>query len=90
MSRYNNYLAPFKQQLEEFKKFIPQKGKRKAKKKIVYNNARKLYNILLSIYHNDYNNDEEEERKITDEEKERMDKKYDPESLLIKCQRFTG
>ena len=62
VSRYNNYLALLKQRLEEFKKFIPRKAKTKAKKKIVYNNAKKLYNTLLSIYYNDYN-------EITDEEK---------------------
>ena len=40
--KYNNDLAPFKQRLEEFRKFIPRKRKTKAKKKIVYNNAKKL------------------------------------------------
>ena len=62
VSRYNNYLTLSKQQLEEFKKFTPQKVKAKEKKKILYHNAIKLYNTLLSIYFNDYNN-------ITDEEK---------------------
>ena len=47
----------------------------------MYNNARNLYSILLSIYSNDYNN-------IRDEEKERMGKKYDSKNLLIKGQRF--
>ena len=63
MSTYNNYLVPFKERLEEFKKFAPRKAK--AKKKIVYNNTKNLYSILLSIYYNDYNY-------ITDEEKEKM------------------
>ena len=47
----------------------------------MYDNAKKLYNILLTIYYNDYNN-------IIDEEKESMDKKYDTKNLLIKGQRF--
>ena len=63
VSTYNNYLVPFKERLEEFKKFAPRKAK--AKKKIVYNNTKNLYSILLSIYYNDYNY-------ITDEEKEKM------------------
>ena len=29
--RYNNYLAPFKQQLEKFNKFTPRKSKTKGK-----------------------------------------------------------
>ena len=81
VTRYNNYLALFKQQLEEFKKFTPQKVKTKAKKKIVYNNTKNLYIIQLSIYYNDYNY-------ITDEEKEKMGEKYNPNDLLIKGQRF--
>ena len=81
MSRYSNYLAPFKQQLEEFKKFTPQKLKAKAKKKTVYNNAKKLYGKLLSIQYDDYND-------ITDEEKEKMGEKYNPKNLLLKDQRF--
>ena len=64
VSTYNNYLVPFKERLEEFKKFAPRKAK--AKKKIVYDNTKNLYSILLSIYYNDYNY-------ITDEEKEKMD-----------------
>ena len=57
------------------KKYIytPQKEVTKYKKKIVYHNAIKLYNTLLSIYFNDYDN-------ITDQEKEKMGEKY---SLLI-------
>ena len=81
VSRNSNYLAPFKQQLEEFQKFIPRKVKTKTKKKIVCNNAKKLYSILLNIYFNDYN-------EITDEEKEKTDEKYNPNNLLIKGQRF--
>ena len=65
VSTYNNNLVPFKERLEEFKKFAPRKAKAKAKKKIVYNNTKNLYSILLSIYYNDYNY-------ITDEEKEKM------------------
>ena len=80
VTRYNNYLAPFKQQMEEFEKITPGKAKTKAKKKIVYNNAKKLYIILISIYYNDYND-------ITDEEKKKMGEKYNPNNLLIKGQR---
>ena len=40
----------------------------------MYNNFQKLYNTQLTIYFNQYNN-------IAD--KERMDKKYDPENLLL-------
>ena len=79
MSRYNNYLAPFKQQLEEIKKFTIGKAKTKEKKKIAYNNDKKLYSILLNIYCNDYND-------MTDEEKEKMDEKYNPNDLFIKGQ----
>ena len=32
VSRYNNYLAPFKEWLEEFKKFAPQEAKKKREK----------------------------------------------------------
>ena len=53
----------------------------KTKKKIVYNNVIKLYNILLSIYFNDYNN-------TTNEEKEKMSEKYNPNNLLIKGYTF--
>ena len=79
VSRYNNYLAPFKQQLEEIKKFTIGKAKTKEKKKIAYNNDKKLYSILLNIYCNDYND-------MTDEEKEKMDEKYNPNDLFIKGQ----
>ena len=64
VSRNNNYLAPFKQRLEEFKKCTPRKLKTKVKKRTVYNNAKKLYSKLLSINYDDYD--------ITDEEKETM------------------
>lgn len=40
----------------------------------------KNYDILLSIYYNDYN--------IITDKKKRMDKKYDSKSLFIKGQRF--
>ena len=50
-------------------------SKNEKKKKIVYNNARRIYSTLLNIYYNDY--------KITpDEEKERMGTKYYPKNLL--------
>ena len=49
-------------------------------KKIVHKNARELYGKRLNIYYNVYNN-------ISDEERERMDEKYNPKSLLIKSQR---
>ena len=39
------------------------------KKGTVYNNAKKLYSKLLSIYYDDYND-------VTDEEKEKIDKKF--------------
>ena len=55
--------------------------KTKAKKKTVYNNAKKLYSKLLSIYYDDYND-------ITDEEKEKMGEKYNPKNLLLKGQKF--
>ena len=47
----------------------------------MYKNARELYSKLISIYYDDYND-------ITDEEKKRMSKKYDPKNLVIKGQRF--
>ena len=53
----------------------------KTKKKIVYNNVIKLYNILLTIYFNDYNN-------TANEEKEKMSEKYNPNNLLIKGYTF--
>ena len=71
VSRYSNYLAPFKQRFEEFKKLTPRILKTKAKKRTVYNNAKKLYSILLSNYYDDYND-------IIDEEKEKMGEKYNP------------
>ena len=80
MSRYNN-LAPFKQRLEEFKKFNPRKLKTKSKKKTVYSNAKKLYSKLLRIYYDDYND-------ISDEEKEKMGEKYNLKNLLLMGQRF--
>ena len=74
VTRYINYLAPFKQRMEEFKKFTPGKAKTKAKKK---NNAKKLYSILLSIYYNDYND-------ITDKEKKRWVKNIILITYLLK------
>ena len=43
----------------------------------MYKNVVNLYNVLLAIYSNDYNS-------ITDEEKEEIDKKYDPSNLFLK------
>ena len=62
VSIHDNYLAPFKQRSEEFKKFTPRKLKTKPKKRTVYNNTKTLYSKLLTICYDDYNN-------ITDEEK---------------------
>ena len=67
VTRYNNYLAAFKQWLNQFAKFTPRTVKTKMKRKIVSNSARKLYYMLLNIYFNDYNN-------ITDERKKRWGK----------------
>ena len=47
----------------------------------MYNNAKNLFNKLLSIYYVDYIN-------IPDEEKEKMGEKYKPSNLLIKGHRF--
>ena len=47
----------------------------------MYNDAKKLYSKLLSIYYDDYDN-------VTDEEKERMGEKYNSKNLLLKGQRF--
>ena len=47
----------------------------------MYNNAKNLNKILLSIYINSYNN-------ILDEKKEMLSEKYDPCNLLIKDHRF--
>ena len=77
VSRCNNYLAPFRQRLKEFQKFTPIKVKTKEKKKIVYDNATKLYSKLLDIYYDDYD-------KTRDEEKE----KYNPNNILIKGQKI--
>ena len=55
--------------------------KLKSKKRTVYNDAKKLYSKLLSIYYDDYDN-------VTDEEKERMGEKYNSKNLLLKGQRF--
>ena len=71
----------FKKRLGEFKNFIPGKSKTKAKKRIVYNNAKRLYNRLIISYYDDYN-------EIADEEKEKMGEKYYPNNLLFKGQRF--
>ena len=47
---------------KNLKGLLLERHKIKTKNKIMYNNAKKLYDILLSIYYNNYNN-------ITDEEK---------------------
>lgn len=65
VSKYNNYLAPFQQQLKEFKKSTLRKLKAKSKERTIYNNAKNLYSKLVSIHYDDYND-------IKDEEKEKM------------------
>ena len=62
-------------------KISTSKSEHKKKKEIVYNNAKRLNKILLSIYINSYNN-------ILDEEKEILSEKYDPSNLLIKDHKF--
>ena len=47
----------------------------------MYQNDANLCNTLLSIYFNYYDN-------ITDEEKEKMDKKCDPSNLFLKNYNF--
>ena len=47
----------------------------------MYKNATSLYNKLLAIYFKEYTS-------IADEEKEDMDKKYDPKNLFIKGIKF--
>ena len=76
MTKYDK-LLPFYHRLNEFRKFNPRTEKLKIKKKSVYKNVVKLFNTLLAIYFNEYNN-------ITDEEKEKMDEKYDPSNLFFK------
>ena len=44
----------------------------------MYNNATKLFNILLSIYFNDYCN-------TANKGKEEIGEKYNPNNLLIEC-----
>ena len=73
----NNRQAKFYNRLNEFKKFTLRTVNRKKKMKTVYNNAKHLFNKLLSIYYIDYIN-------ITDEEKEKMAEKCNPNNLLIK------
>ena len=67
--------------LNDFKEFTHQAVNTRAKKKIVYNNAKNIFNKLLSICYNDYIN-------ITDQEKDKVSEKYDPRNLLIKGYRF--
>ena len=74
-------MAKFYNWLNEFKKFTPRTVNTREKKKTVYNNAKNLFNKLLSIYYVDYIN-------IPDEEKEKMGEKYKPSNLLIKGHRF--
>ena len=47
----------------------------------MYKNVVNLYNTLLAIYFNDCNS-------ITDEEKEDIDKKYDPSNLFLKVYKY--
>ena len=77
-TKYNS-LLPFYHWLNEFRDFIPRIEKTRIQKKIVYNNAEKLYNTLLTIYFNQCNNTAD---------KEYIDKKYDPENLLLKGKGF--
>ena len=56
---------------------MPQTEKTIIKKKNVYKNVKRLYNILIAIYFKEYNN-------ITDKTKVEMDKKYDPSNSFIK------
>ena len=74
-------LVKFYNQFNKFKKFTPRTVNTKEKKKTVYNNAKNLFNKLLSIYYSDCLN-------IPDKEKEKMGKKYNPCNLLIKGYRF--
>ena len=69
--------------MKEFKKFTPPTVKIKMKRKIVFSNAKKLYDMLLNIYFDDYNN-------ITDEEKEKLGEKCNSNNLFIKGQRCIG
>ena len=73
----NNRQAKFYNRLNEFKKFTLRTVNAKRKMRTVYNNAKNLFNKLLSIYYIDYIN-------ITDEEKEKMAEKCNPNNLLIK------
>ena len=74
-------LAKFYNWLIEFEKCNPRTVNTKEKKNTVNSNARNLFNKLLSIYYSDCIN-------ISDEEKEKMGKKYNPSNLLIKGYRF--
>ena len=48
---------------------------------MVYKNVTNLYNKLLAIYFKEYNS-------VADEEKEKMDIKYDPSNLFIKGYKY--
>ena len=76
--RYGNTLVPLYWWLKEFEKITTWAAKTKTKKEIVYNNATKLFNILLSIYFNDCCN-------TTNKGKEEIGEKYNPNNLLIEC-----
>ena len=76
--RYDNTLVPLYWRLKEFEKITTWAVKTKTKKEIVYNNATKLFNILLSIYFNAYCN-------TTNKGKEEIGEKYNPNNLLIEC-----
>ena len=69
MTKYDK-LSSFYHRLIGFRSIMPRTEETKNKKKIVYKNAVNLYNKLLAIYFKDYNS-------IADEEKEKVDKKYD-------------
>ena len=74
-------LVSFNNQLKEFKKRKARKERAIIKRKSVYDDAVNLYNIILSIYFNDYNN-------ATNEEKKGKDEKHDPSNLLLKGSKF--
>ena len=75
-SRYNTLFRSVIHRLDESKIFSPRTEYTKEKKNIVYNNAKDLYNKILTIYYIDYKN--------IQDEKKRMGKKYDPKNLVIK------
>ena len=51
MTKYDR-LRPFYHRLNDFRNIVTRTEETKIKKKIVYNNAKKLYNTLLTIHFN--------------------------------------